>query len=151
MWTTNLACSCQQRGLNIPPSGSNSLACHRTPIRLAIVWIPVRRVPSTEGRRRSGTRLAAAFFVTFPLQCEWQSQWNARDECHVRVLIARRPCLRSRKFWSSRSGLLRSLLHVTGSCVIVCFSLPAVLFSCGTGLACSYSCQHDRHDEECYD
>lgn len=59
--------ACHQCGLIVRPQIAKSL---RTPTRLAIARIPVRRVLSTAGRRRTSTRLAAASSLSRFSQCE---------------------------------------------------------------------------------
>lgn len=119
---------CQQRGLVIPPSGSMSLACRRNAdtardrVDSSTSGPVCRRPPSI--RYKASSRVLCHFphSVNVDLmECE-------RYECHVRVLIARRPCLRFGKFWSSCSGLCGRLPRVTTFSVIVCFFLARCAF-----------------------
>lgn len=73
-----------------------------------------------------------------------------RYDCHVWVLIARKPCLRAGKvlvqsFWPSP---VVAPCYGTFFFVIVCFSC-LVCFVSLPGFACSLCGEHDHQDEEC--
>lgn len=101
--------SCQEGGLIIPPSGSKlvspSPGWHTARDRAdsSISGHVQDRPPSSRyqaSSRDSLSLLLHSVNAEFSMECEGY-------ECHVQVLAVRRPCLRTGKFWSSRSGLLR--------------------------------------------